>query len=208
MTHSTFGAGTASRTRLIGGLAALCLLALGSPAHAQQVRIVAIGDSNFGAPRVSKDQAYPAQLERALRAKGVDAVVTNAGINGDTTSGVLARLESSVPNGTDVAIVSVGVNDVVEHGLSKASAVANVREIERRLRARGIEVLVLPTGKQFQGSLADKPEFHVEGLAGASGPTPGKTNWHLTPQGYAIIAANTLPRVLAAIARAKKGRKT
>jgi acyl-CoA thioesterase I len=194
-------------TQFICGLAALSLIAFTCTAHAQQVHIVAIGDSNFAGLGVSRNQAYPAQLERALRAKGVDAVVANAGINGDTTSGVLARLNSSVPNGTDLAIVSVGINDVVMHGQSMASAEANIREIERRLRARGIEVLILPTGKQFQGGLADKPAFHIEGLAGASGPTPGKTNWHLTGEGYAIIAAHWLPEVLAAIERAKQGHK-
>lgn len=191
-----------------GTLAAFLLLTLTCSAQAQQVHIVAVGDSNFGAPGVSRSDAYPAQLERLLRAKGLDADVTNAGINGDTTSGVLARLDSSVPNGTDVAIVSVGINDVVIHGNSPANAKANFDEIVRRLRARGIEVVALPTGKKFQGSLADDPQFHVEGLAGATGPTPGKTNWHLTPQGYAIIAAQTLPQVLAAIKRAKKIHKT
>jgi acyl-CoA thioesterase I len=191
--------------RFVGGFASLCLIALTCTAQAQQVHIVAIGDSNLAGLGVSKNQAYPAQLERALRAKGVDAVVANAGINGDTTSGVLARLNSSVPKGTDLVIVSVGINDVVMHGQSAASVEANVREIESRLRARGIEVLVLPTGKQFQGGLADKPEFHIEGLAGASGPSRGKTNWHLTAQGYALIAAYTLPEVLAAIELAKKG---
>lgn len=194
-------------SKSVSGLAVFIFLAMTCIANAQQVRIVAVGDSNFGAPRVSRSDAYPAQLERLLRARGINADVTNAGINGDTTSGVLARLDSAVPDGTDVAIVSVGVNDVVVHGLSLASAKANIQEIARRLRARGVEVVVLPTGKKFQGALADKPEYHVEGLAGSTGPTAGKTNWHLTGPGYAIIAAQTMPQVVAAIAKAKKRQK-
>ena len=157
--------------------------------------------------KVWPSDAYPAQLEKALRAKGLDVSVTNAGKNGDTSAGVLARLDSSVPAGTDVAIVSVGVNDVVLAGLSPETGRANVGEIAQRLRSRGMEVIVLPTGKKFQGSIADDPKYHVEGAGGGSGPVRGTTNWHLTPAGYAIVVARTLPEVMAAVARAQKKKR-
>jgi len=67
-----------------------------------------------------------------------------------------------VPSDTDVAIVSIGVNDVVYDHVPPDSSRANVREIGRRLRARGIEVVLLPTGGRFQGALAAKPELHIE----------------------------------------------
>jgi len=191
------------RAKWLAGLLLLVVFSSWSPAQAQ-VRIVCIGDSNIAGKGVSTSQAYPAQLERALRARGVNAVVTNAGINGDTTTGVLARLDSSVPNGTDVALLSIGVNDVVLRGASPASAKANADEIERRLRARGIEVVRLGPGKQFQGSIADDPKYHIEI---GSGPRAGTTEWHLTPQGYAIVVARTLPQVLVAISRAQKRKK-
>jgi acyl-CoA thioesterase-1 len=152
---------------------------------------------------VAPQDAYPAQLERALRARGIDASVENAGRNGDTTTGVLARLDASVPSETDVAVVSVGVNDVAVHGVPAETSKANVREIAQRLRARGIEVVVLRTGGKFQGVLAARPEYHVEK---GFGPPPGTTEWHLNAQGYAIVAERTLPRVLAAIEKARERR--
>lgn len=179
----------------------------GAPALADTTRIVVIGDSNIQGKGVWPSDAYPAQLEKALRAKGLDVSVTNAGKNGDTSAGVLARLDSSVPAGTDVAIVSVGVNDVVLAGLSPETGRANVGEIAQRLRSRGMEVIVLPTGKKFQGSIADDPKYHVEGAGGGSGPVRGTTNWHLTPAGYAIVVARTLPEVMAAVARAQKKKR-
>jgi acyl-CoA thioesterase-1 len=185
----------------------LLLLIACSAAKADPIRIVAIGDSNYGAPGVSRSETYPAQLEAALRARGVDAQVTNAGINGDTSAGVLARLDSSVPNGTDVALVSVGVNDIKLHGASQGSVNANVAQIVSRLRARGVEVVLQPTGRAFQGSINTNPKFHVEGQDGSKGPKPGTTNWHLTPQGYAMVVARTLPQVMAAIAKAKSKKK-
>jgi lysophospholipase L1-like esterase len=191
------------RTKWLAGVLAVVALSSWSPAWAE-VRIVCIGDSNIAGKGVSSSEAYPAQLERALRARGIDATVTNAGISGDTTTGVLARLDSSVPNGTDVAVLSIGVNDVVLHGASVASTRANADEIVRRLRARGIDLVRVGTGKQFQGSIANDPKYHVEG---GSGPKPGTTEWHLTGQGYAMVTARTLPQVMAAIARTQKRKK-
>jgi acyl-CoA thioesterase I len=72
----------------------------GVPSAASTVNIVALGASNTAGKGVGSDQAFPAQLEAMLRAKGYDAHVTNAGVNGDTTSGMLGRLNTSVPDGT------------------------------------------------------------------------------------------------------------
>ncbi len=175
-----------------------------SGAYASQT-IVCIGDSNFGAPGVSRSEAYPAQLEAALRAKGLDVTVTNAGKNGDTTQGVMSRMDSDVPNGTEIAIISVGINDVVLNHDSPGAVKARVDQIAQHLKFRGIKVLVLPTGKDFQGSIAGDPKYHVEanGRTDVHGPAPGTTKWHLTGPGYAIVVARTLPQVIAALKSVK-----
>ena len=82
----------------------------------------------------------PAQLESMLRARGYDAQVTNAGVAGDTTDGMLARLDSSVPNGTKLVILQPGTNDG-KHGAS-AGASVNVPQIIQKLKARGIKVII------------------------------------------------------------------
>jgi acyl-CoA thioesterase I len=74
-----------------------------APALAE-VRIVALGDSGIRGKGVPENQAYPAQLEVALRARGHQVTVTNQGVNGDTTTGVLARLDSAVPPGTNIVV--------------------------------------------------------------------------------------------------------
>jgi hypothetical protein len=80
-------------------------------AEAASIDIVALGASQTAgrgnglhSGGVSPEQAFPAQLESMLRARGYDARVTNAGIAGDTTDGMLARLDSSVPAGTKLVI--------------------------------------------------------------------------------------------------------
>src|SRR5437868_5943330 len=75
------------------------------------VKIVALGDSltaGFGLPA---DAAFPAKLATALKARGIDVAITNAGVSGDTASGGLGRLDWSVPNGTEAVILELGIND-------------------------------------------------------------------------------------------------
>ena len=68
-------------------------------AHAEPIKIVALGASNTFGKGVSPDEAYPAQLERLLRAAGYDVVVKNEGTNGQTTADELGKLDSAVPDG-------------------------------------------------------------------------------------------------------------
>ena len=77
--------------------AVVLLLGLATAAHAQSasVRIVALGASNTEGFGVSTWEAYPARLQELLKARGIDAEVVNAGLSGDTTAGMLARLDGS-----------------------------------------------------------------------------------------------------------------
>lgn len=174
-------------------------------AASRKINIVALGDSNFGAPGVARDQTYPAQLEQALRARGFDVSITNAGINGDTTAGVLRRMDSDVPRGTDIVLLSIGINDVVYQKAAPEEAAARGNEIAARIEARGIAVLRLGTGKKFQGTIANDCRYHVEcRVPGQTGPEPGTTKWHLNADGYAMVVKRTLPQVVAAVRKAEK----
>src|ERR1700761_9290573 len=92
-------------------LFAMTLLAVGSPISAAPLRIVAVGASNTQGWYVGKQGAYPAKLQALLKARGVDAEVVNAGIPFETTSGMLRRIDSDVPDGTNIAILQPGGND-------------------------------------------------------------------------------------------------
>jgi acyl-CoA thioesterase-1 len=80
-------------------------------------------------------------LQRLLRQKGIDAHVTNAGVNGDVTSGMRNRLDTAVPNGTDIVILQPGGNDLRFFG-TKQARTANIAAMMQRLHARGIRVIV------------------------------------------------------------------
>ena len=137
------------------------------PAHAE-IKIVALGDSNFRPPDLSADlfggvalnDAYPARLERALKARGHDAHVVNAGVPGDTTKGVMNRIHTAVPEGTQIVVLSIGINDILEFGIDRPTVFRNLYGIIEALRDRHIEVLAfLPVtyADGQKGELADYP---------------------------------------------------
>ena len=163
-----------------------------------EVRIVALGDSGIRGKGVPETQAYPAQLEAALRARGHQVTVTNQGVNGDTTTGVIARLDSAVPPGTNIVILKIGVNDLVNYHVSPDAIVANKRTIVERLRAKGTEVYVL---ENMQQGIVDRADLHVE-----STRVPNSTRWHLTPAGYAIVVRRTLPAIEGLVRKVEKRR--
>ena len=105
--------------------------------HAQ---IVALGASVVQGYGVGSGEAFPQQLEAMLHAKGKQYSVSNQGISGDTTTGVLARLDSAVPQGTRIVILLIGGNDV-RKGATVAQAKAGASEITARLQARQIRVI-------------------------------------------------------------------
>jgi lysophospholipase L1-like esterase len=71
-------------------------------------QIVAFGASNVAGAGVQPQQAWPAQLEKLLKAQGYDVHIINAGISGDTTADMLNRLDNAIPNGTKIVILDTG----------------------------------------------------------------------------------------------------
>ena len=118
-------------------LLALFGVAVASSAHAQ---IVVLGASSTAGYGVGAAAAFPAQLQAILRAKGRPMSVTAAGVSGDTTAGMLARLSSAVPAGTKIAVLQIAGNDGLR-GMSASAAAANRAEIRRQLHARGIRTI-------------------------------------------------------------------
>ena len=109
---------------------------------AAPVRIVVLGDSLVAGFQIRLADAFPAQLERALKARGAAVEVANAGVSGDTTAGGLERVGWAVPKGTDAVIVELGANDALR-GLDPALTKANLDKIITEVKAVGAEVLLV-----------------------------------------------------------------
>lgn len=115
--------------------------AVSSSALAEPRQIVGFGDSLMAGYGLQPGESFPEKLEKALRARGHDVVIANAGVSGDTTSGGLARLDWSVPDGTDLVILELGANDMLR-GVSPGITEKNLDEMIARLKARNITVLL------------------------------------------------------------------
>ncbi|MEH3091680.1 arylesterase [Agrobacterium cavarae] len=111
-------------------------------AQDKPLQIVGFGDSLMAGYQLAPNESYAAQLEAALKAKGVNAVVTNAGVSGDTSSAGLARAEWSVPDGTDGVILELGANDALR-GIPPADTEKNLAAIIEGFQKRNIPVLMM-----------------------------------------------------------------
>ena len=103
--------------------------------------LVVLGDSLTAGLGLDIDQAYPALLERRLRAEGSDLRVVNAGVSGDTTAAGLRRVEWSLAGDVRILIVALGGNDGLR-GLPVEQMRQNLAEIVSLARRRGIAVLL------------------------------------------------------------------
>jgi acyl-CoA thioesterase I len=188
-----------------------------SQPQAEPIRLVALGDSlsaGFGLPQGA---AFPVVLERALKARGHNVEVANAGVSGDTTTGGLDRLAWSVPEGTDGVIVELGANDMLR-GLDPAIPRRAIAAIVERLKERKIPVMLagmvaspnLGTdyAEKFNAiyrDIADKHDlvlypFFLEGVVGdRSLNLPD--GLHPTAKGVEVIVDRMLPSVETFLAR-------
>ncbi len=127
----------------LGFFASLAITALLSAglARAEPVKLVGFGDSLMAGYQLPAADAFPVKLEAALCAKGHEVEIANAGVSGDTTSGGLARLDWSIPDGTEGVILELGANDALR-GIAPEQTEKNLDAMLTRLKERGIPVLL------------------------------------------------------------------
>jgi acyl-CoA thioesterase-1 len=140
MPDSAFAKAAVAAVSLLGSNMA-SLDASTARTKSQPVSIVAFGDSLTAGYGLRSSEAFPARLQAALRSKGYDVTVTNAGISGDTSSGGLARVGRSIPAGTDLVIVELGANDILR-GVPPSVTERNLDGILRQVRAGGSDVIL------------------------------------------------------------------
>ncbi|PWB57297.1 MAG: hypothetical protein C3F17_21010 [Bradyrhizobiaceae bacterium] len=171
-------------------LVAASLVLASSMAEARPVKIVAFGDSGIAGKGVSAGENMPAKLEAALRAKGYDVQVVNAGINGDTIDGALGRV--GVTHGADIVIVQVGVNDL-RKGASPSEVRAGMRRLVNAIRQGGAQVIV--TGfRGFHGCSIKATRCQSDMYEGTSRYRIDAAG-HISPAGYDRVVSRLLSRV-------------
>jgi acyl-CoA thioesterase-1 len=131
-------------------LTMLMTVAGAGPVLAAPAKILALGSSltqGYGLPPGTE---FTVQLQAALKKDGIDAVVTNAGVSGDTSAGGLSRLDWSLADHPDAVILELGSNDMLR-GIPPAVTEKNLRAILTKLKAARVKVLL--TGMHAQRNL-------------------------------------------------------
>jgi acyl-CoA thioesterase-1 len=203
-------------------------LLMAGPAVAQEpgakpVKLVVLGDSlsaGYGLPATA---AFPVQLQKALKDKGIEVEMVNAGVSGDTTSGGLERLDWSVAEGTEAVILELGANDALR-GIDPKVPRAALEQILTRLKARNIKVLLCGMlappnfgpqyASQFNAIYPDLAKtfqvplypFFLEGVAGDA-KLNQRDGIHPTAEGVDIIVKAIMPSVEAFLG-AKSGQRS
>jgi acyl-CoA thioesterase I len=109
--------------------------------RAEPFRIVAFGDSLSAGYELPENEGFPKQLEAALKAKGLDIIVENSAVSGDTSSGGLERLDWSIADGTTLVVIELGANDALR-GIDPALTRSNIDAMITRLKTRNIKVVL------------------------------------------------------------------
>ena len=175
------------------------------------VKLVVLGDSlsaGYGLPAAA---AFPVRLQKALKDRGVDVDMINAGVSGDTSSGGRDRLDWSIAEGTQAVIVELGANDALR-GIDPRITRAALTDIVSRLKGRGIAVMLcgMLAPPNYGADYADRfnsiyPDlarafdlplypFFLEGVA-ADAKLNQADGIHPTAAGVDIIVKNMLPTV-------------
>lgn len=187
-------------------------------------RVVALGDSLTAGFDLAPSEAFPAQLERALRARGHAVEIANAGVSGDTTAAGLARFDWAVPEGTEAVILVLGGNDALR-GIDPKATRANLDRMLAQFAKRNIVVLLAgmkaprnwgePYVSDFDAiypELAKKYDsavyypFFLDGVA-LDSKLNLKDGIHPNARGIAEIVNRMLPSAEKLVARVAEARK-
>lgn len=175
--------------------------------------ILALGDSLTEGLGVDNDANYPAQLEARLKEMGYkDVKVINSGLSGETSTGLVNRLDWVLQTKPDITILTIGANDAIR-GIDVATVEANIRTAVKRLQDGGSEVIL--GGMQIYDNLgADYVEsfaaiyprvakdmnvtlipFFLDGVGGDAELNQADAI-HPTKKGYTIIVNDNILPIL------------
>lgn len=181
--------------------------------------IVVLGDSLTAGLGLPQDEAFPAQLEIALKARGSEATVVNAGVSGDTAAAGLARLDWALPDDASAVIIELGGNDALQ-GVPPEGTKAALEKIIEKVQARGLPTLLAGQeaprnmGKDyvdaFRAIYRDLAErygvifypFFLDGVA-LNDSLIQADGIHPNAKGVAVIVEGILPKVEELLAQVK-----
>jgi len=196
---------------LVQAVAFAVVLAAASPVAARTIRLVVLGDSLTAGLGLPPGKAFPDRLQAALRARGLDVDVLNAGVSGDTAADGLGRYDWAVPANADALIVELGANDMLRGLEPEATKKALSAILDKAHAARLPTLIAGMRGAPNLGAEYDRAfdaiypalakdhdvalyPFFLDGVAGDSKLNQAD-GMHPTAEGVGVIVERIAPSV-------------
>lgn len=144
--------------------AAAVVLTLAGPATAEEITILALGDSLVQGYGLMAEEGFVPQLQGWLTEQGHAVTVINGGVSGDTTAGGLGRVAWSLTPEVDAMILALGGNDVLR-GIDPAVSRANLDGILEVAAEQALPVLLVPM--RAPGNYGPEYKADFDGMYGA-----------------------------------------
>jgi acyl-CoA thioesterase-1 len=180
-----------------------------------RAHVLVLGDSLSAEYGLKRGSGWVALLEKKLSAEKMSAIVTNASISGDTTSGGLARLPALLSqHHPTLVVIELGANDALR-GLPMALTQDNLSSMTMTAQKAGAKVLLLGMqmppnygrdyGLRFASMYIDVAKatqatlvpFMLKGIA----DVPDSLKWfqsdriHPNEEAHPLILANVWPEL-------------
>ncbi len=196
---------------------------LPAAAAGDPIVIVAFGDSLTAGYQLPQDRSFPAQLENALKMKGYEVRVENAGVSGDTAADGLQRFDWAMPEKADALILELGSNDALR-GIDPEETEKALDQILVKAKEKGLEVLIagmeaprnmgddyVERFRAMYARLAEKHgallyPFFLDGVA-MKAELNMSDGMHPKAEGISEIVTNILPQVEELLGRVKAHKK-
>ena len=159
---------------------------LGAQSSTGELRILMLGDSLTAGYGLASRDALPARLEAALRGRGLDTRVINAGVSGDTTAGGLARLEWALADRPHAVIVALGANDALR-AIDPEVSSTNLDRLLATLAERRLPVLL--AGMMAPRNLGREYGEHFDAIYPELAARHGVALYPFLLDGVATVAA-------------------
>ena len=111
-------------------------------AYAKSLKVIVLGDSLVAGYGLLKNDGFINQLQNKINSNNIKLNLVNGGVSGETSSGLLNRLEWVLEEKFDGIIVSIGANDTLR-GINPELTFQNINNILNYLKKNQIPSMLI-----------------------------------------------------------------
>ena len=111
-------------------------------AYTKSLNVIVLGDSLVAGYGLLKNDGFINQLQNKINSNNIKLNLVNGGVSGETSSGLLNRLEWVLEEQFDGVIVSIGANDTLR-GINPELTFQNINNILNYLKKNQIPSMLI-----------------------------------------------------------------